>query len=374
METSPHAFEFLAHDADALSTAGIPSVCILSGDETFLRRLVLQRLTQALLGDDIDDTPISTFEAKTAQWRDVRDELSTASLFGPSNRVVLIDDADDFVTLYRTQLEDYVDQPSRTATLLLAVKKWPGNTRLAKAVAKTGWTIGCRLPERSRGKNKSVDTAKLLGWLGDWAKSQHGIKLTKTAAQQLIDLTGTELGLLDQSLAKLALSVEDPKKSIDPTDVVNIVGGWRTKTTWDLLDAACDGNAGEALLQLDRILSAGEHPQAMFGAFSWSLRRFAAATRNVEAMERAGRPVRIGDALESAGFRRFPQGAIQRAESQLRQMGRERAGKLYDWLLETDVQLKGTHSAPERARYAVERLLLRLAKETKPPKKKKTVR
>lgn len=365
MDASPHAFDFLTHDATDLAKSGIPPVCVLAGDETFLRRLALQRLSQAILGDDIDDTPVSNFDAKTAQWRDVRDELSTASLFGPSNRVVLIDDADDFVSLYRTQLEDYVEHPCNTATFILAVKKWPGNTRLAKAVAKTGWTIGCRLPEKSRGKSKSVDTAALLGWLSNWAKSHHGIKLPKTSAQQLVDLTGTELGLLDQSLAKLALSVEDPKKSIDPTAVINIVGGWRTKTTWDLLDAACDGNAGEALLQLDRILSAGEHPQAMFGAFSWSLRRFAAATRNVEAMERAGRPVRLGDALESAGFRRFPQGAIQRAESQLKQMGRERAGQLYHWLLETDVQLKGTHSAPERARYAIERLLLRLAKETK---------
>ena len=174
-------------------------------------------------------------------------------------------------------------------------------------------------------------------------------------------MTGTELGLLDQSLAKLALSLDDPTSGATPADVVDIIGGWRTKTTWDLLDAACNGNAGEALLQLDRILSAGEHPQAMFGAISWSLRRFAAAARNVEALERAGRPVRLGDALEAAGFRRYPQGALQRAESQLRQIGRQRAVKLFAWLLETDLALKGTHSAPHLARLAMETLIIRIS-------------
>ena len=163
----------------------------------------------------------------------------------------------------------------------------------------------------------------------------------------------------------MALSVEDPKAEVGPESIVEIVGGWRTRTTWELLDAACDGNAGEALLQLDRLLMSGEHPQAMFGAFSWSLRRFAAATRAVEAMERSGRRPNLGEALLSAGFRKFPRDALSQAERQLRQMGRERAGKLYSQLLETDLRLKGSHSPPARARHAMEMLLVGLAKEAK---------
>jgi DNA polymerase-3 subunit delta len=364
MERSPHAFDFL----DESSLEEIPPVTVIFGDEPFLKRLVQRRLLAALFGDD-DDQPVTILDGSEVAWRDVSDELATKSLFGPSLRVVMIRDADDFVSEHRSQLEDYVAAPYGAAQMILSVKSFPGNTRLAKAVAKNGLIIACKAPERKAGKKSVVDTGRLLKWIKSWAKSEHGLKLSQAAVNQLTDLVGTELGLLNQELTKLALTVEDPKKEIDGDTVVTIVGGWRTKTTWDLLDAACEGNAAEALTQLDRILMAGEHPQALFGAFSWSLRRYAAATRNIEKMERAGQRVHLPTALLAAGFRKFPSSAIQNAEMQLRQMGRQRAGKLYQWLLDIDVKLKSTHSTADRARFALETLLLKLAKEAKPAKR-----
>ena len=41
----------------------------------------------------------------------------------------------------------------------------------------------------------------------------------------------------------------------------------------------------------------------------------------------------------------------------------QKPGQLYRWLLELDLSLKGTHSHERRARWAVERLFLRLAKQ-----------
>jgi DNA polymerase-3 subunit delta len=44
------------------------------------------------------------------------------------------------------------------------------------------------------------------------------------------------------------------------------------------------------------------------------------------------------------------------------QLGRKRAGQLYRWLLELDLALKGSHSQDDRARWALEQLVLRMAK------------
>ena len=357
MERSQHAFDFLDSPPPE-----IPAVCVLHGDEGFLTGMCLRKL-QDLLSPDDEDFQATQLEGQQLAWPDVADELATASLFGPEQRVVILRRADDFVSKHRTQLEDYVAQPSASSTLIVDVKSFPGNTRLAKSVAKVGLIVACRPPERKSGKSKSVDLGTLTKWISKWAKKEHGLKLKSTAAQQLVDLSGTDLGRIHQELAKLALTVNDPKAEIGPETVVDIVGGWRTKTTWDLLDAACDGNAAEALLQLDRLLMSGEHPQALFGAFSWSLRRFAAATRAVQNMELNGQRPKLGDALMSAGFRKFPQGALKQAELQLRQLGRERAGKMYSKLLEADLQLKGSHSQPARARHAMEMLLVGLSKE-----------
>ena len=78
MSHTVHAFDYLAEPQKYPAAA----VCVVFGDEPFLKRLALRRLRDDLLGADADDVPYATFEGKTAQWRDVIDELSTVSLFG----------------------------------------------------------------------------------------------------------------------------------------------------------------------------------------------------------------------------------------------------------------------------------------------------
>ncbi len=172
---------------------------------------------------------------------------------------------------------------------------------------------------------------------------------------------GESLSLIDQELAKLALFADDAGQVSDET-VVTVVGGWRTQTTWELLDRVCDGDAAAGLAQLDRLLQSGEHPQALFGAVSWTLRRFAAAAHAIAVAEKQGRRIKIPDALVAVGFSKFPPQRLQQAEQQLRQIGRSRAMSLYHWLLDADLKLKGSHSAPERARFVLEKLILRLSK------------
>jgi DNA polymerase-3 subunit delta len=62
---------------------------------------------------------------------------------------------------------------------------------------------------------------------------------------------------------------------------------------------------------------------------------------------------------------------MQNAERQLKQLGRDRAGKLYQWLLEADLAMKGTHSQPDRARFVLEQLILGLSKHLAPPSQRR---
>jgi DNA polymerase-3 subunit delta len=145
--------------------------------------------------------------------------------------------------------------------------------------------------------------------------------------------------------------------------VQEIVGGWRAKTAWDMIDAACDGNAADALLQLDRLLQAGDHPVAIFGQMSWSLRRYNTAVRIFEAATRQGSKPSIQQALIQAGFKHWDKEELKKAEERLKQLGRDRAGRLYRWLLDLDLSLKGSHSPEDRARFALEQFFLRMAKK-----------
>jgi DNA polymerase-3 subunit delta len=359
MANTVHAFDYL----DAAEKHPPAAVCVAFGDEPFLKRLVLQQLRRAVIGGDAAEVPFATFEEGKAEWRDVLDELSTVSLFGGGGRrLVVVEQADKFVSDQRARLEDYVARPRPSGVLILDVQTWAANTRLYKAVAESGLQVECRLPERKGSKNKSVDEARLKKWLTVWAKQQHELTLASQAADVLLELVGPELGLLDQDLAKLALFTGAGGK-VTPELVRDVVGGWRAKTIWDTLDAAADGDAAEALRQLDRLLQAGEHPQALFGQISWSLRRFTLATRIFQRAERQGRRIGLRDALEQAGFRKWPAEALVNAEKQMKQLGRQRAGQMYRWLLDLDLSLKGSHSQDDRARWALEQLLLRMAKQ-----------
>ena len=171
----------------------------------------------------------------------------------------------------------------------------------------------------------------------------------------LVEMVGPELGLLDQELAKLALMAGNDKK-ITPEMVQKMVGGWRAKTTWDMLDLALDGNVAEALRQIDRLLASGEAPIGLLAQISASLRRLAAATRLILQSEAAGRRIGVGPALQQAGVKSF---VLQKAERQLRRLGRQRGSQLYRWLLEADLDLKGDSQMPPRL--ILERLIVRLA-------------
>ncbi len=337
--TAPlHAVEYLAHPQKHPPQP----VCVLVGDEAFLKRQALLRLRSAVLGDQ-GDFAFSTFEGDAA-LPDVLQELATVAMFG-GRRLVVVDDADGFVSRYREQLEDYVARPLGTGVFVLDVKVLASNTRLYKAlVAAEGLIIACSAPL----------AAQLGRWLSQWAKQAHGVELPAAAAEALVELVGVELGLLDQELAKLALLVGADKR-ITAEMVHRSVGGWRARTTWEMIDAVLDGNAAAALQQLDRLLAAGEQPIGILAQMSYSLRRLAAATRLVLQAEAAGRRIPLRTALEQAGVKRF----VDRAERQLRRIGRHRGAELYDWLLEADLDLKGASPLPPRL--ILERLLLRLA-------------
>jgi DNA polymerase III subunit delta len=320
-------------------------VCAAFGSEAFLRRQVILVLRAAVLGGDDAELSLTTFEGRDTLFRDVHEVLSTVAMFGGGHRLAVVENADDFVTRYRQQLEDYVARPSRSGVLVLEVDSLPSNTRLYKAVAADGLLVDCGPPP----------PARLGKWLSEWGKQHHRIALAPAAAEMLVELIGPELGLLDQEMAKLALLAGDDRK-VTPEMVNSSVGGWRVRTAWEMLDAAMEGQVGDAMLQLDRLLSSGEQPVGILAQISATLRRFAAATRLVIQAEAAKRRINLREALEQAGVRSF---VVQKTERQLRRLGRQRGAQLYRWLLQADLDLKGESTMPPRL--VIERLILRLA-------------
>jgi DNA polymerase-3 subunit delta len=218
------------------------------------------------------------------------------------------------------------------------VTYWPNTTRLYKQVVAKGLEVDC----------SELKGPQLFKWLQETARDQYGKTLTRDGAALLIELIGEELGMLNSELAKLASYAAD-KSKIDVDDVTGLVGGWRTETTWVLLDAVRDDDLSFALGALDQLLTAGEHPVKLLGGISFVFKKFA------QAVELA-RTTPLEQSLRQAGT--FP-GAVAAGQAYLRRLGRGKAERILQRLLIADAGLKGANPLPERLQ--LERLLLELA-------------
>jgi DNA polymerase-3 subunit delta len=332
-----HTTAFLSGTQDVV----VPPLVVMHGGEAHLKEASRERLCSLVLGEQEDASiGLTRFAGKDAEWKSVRDELLTVSMFG-DRRLVIVDDADEFVSRYREALETYAQQPARQAILVLDVKTWRKNTRLAKKVAESGLELDCA----------ELQGAQLAGWLVEQAKRQ-GKQLTRDSAALMVELAGAGLTLLDQELAKLITYVGD-RERITPDDVRKLVGGWRAETTWKMTDAIRDGRPAAALQALEKLLAAGEAPQKVLGGINYVFRKYSRATE----LSRQGAALR--PALQQAGV--FPRD-VQAAEGYLRRIGRPRAERILSWLVEADGGLKGGSRVAERLQLEV--LLLKLSSGT----------
>lgn len=334
--TGMDGFAFL----DSGSKKTLQPLYVLHGDEHFLKRQVLLVLRGLAFGTASGDFDFSTHEGDKAEFAAVHDELQTIPFSSP-RRLVVVENADPFVTRWRSTLEKYVEALAGRKTiagvLVLDVRTWTASTRLAKMV-ESSRVITCKAPANHR----------VPAWCVKWCKARHDKELNAAAARMLVDLVGGDMGQLDQELEKLSVYVGAASR-IEARDVDELVGRSQSASIFKIFEQLSLGRPGEALTNLERHFDLGEEPIRMLGAFSLQLRRLAQTAR----LQQQG--LSFYAAAEEAGLPPF---ARQECERQLRLLGR-RTDQLYDWLLEADLGMKG--SSPLSPRTLLERLIVRLA-------------
>jgi DNA polymerase III subunit delta len=316
----------------------IGAIAVLFGEEHYLKRAAFEGLCRLVFGNDEERLGLTRFSGDQVDLKTVCDELRTISMWGTS-RVVMIDDADRFVSQNREALEKYLQKPAKNSVLVLDVKTWPKTTRLAKALPKIGLELEC----------SPLSGNDLVRWISETAKSEHGKSLNREAAGLILELAGSDLGLLEQELAKLTAYVGD-RKAIEIADVQTLVGGWATETTWAIAAAIRRGETGEALDLFNQLLDAGESAHKILGGLTFVFRRLA------QAVELSRQGTSLDRALGEAGV--FPR-EIGESAAYLRRLGRTEAQRIAERLLEADTVLKGALIVPERQ--VLETLIVKLA-------------
>ena len=310
-------------------------VCVVFGDDAFLRSNAVRHIRDQVLAAEDAEFALSQFEGDNTTFKDVIGELRTVAMFGGDRRVVRVNDADTFVSKHRTELENYVEKPSGQAVLILELKTFASNTKLYKLLATSGLLVDA----------KATLEKDMPQWVVHWSKSHHKTICDASAADMIVQRIGPEHGLLDQELAKLSLMVADPQKGITPELVEQAVGSWRSRTAFEMLDLALEGKTTAAVRQLDALILAGENAVGILAQISATLRKLAAATELILDAERRNNRISVRLALEKVGVKGF---VLGKTERQLSQLGSHRGAKLSEWLLQLDLDLKGSSRSDPR--------------------------
>jgi len=266
----------------------VACVYVICGKDPFLVAQECETLLDRLLPPE--QRPLALYQppAEEAAIADVLDELRTLP-FLAERRVVLIKDADAFISANRPQLENYFENPSPCGVLLMTVSTWAKNTRLAKKLPDIG---------------QLVDVAEIKAWqlpqfAARLAESKHGRKLASATAQLLVELTGDDPGRIASEIDKLAMYVGD-RKTITAEDVHKLIGHNRMFGAFAVIDAVTAGDLSAALQRLRNMFATDKSAEyTVVGAFAYHLRKMFSAKvlldRGVSPREAAGQLRIFGD-------------------------------------------------------------------------------
>jgi DNA polymerase III delta subunit len=241
-------------------------VYALVGGDPFVQ---LQKLRE-VLSILPPDAQRADLDGERAELADVFDELRSFAMFG-GGKVVVLRNADAFVTRFREQMENYVASPSDSATLIMRLESLPSNQRIYKAIAKVGVIEKCDPPK------------DLAGWAIAHAAAAHKVKLSPDGARLLVDLVGQDLGRMDTELAKLALATDG--KVITANHVSDGVAFARERQMWDMTNELACGRTAAALHRWRQLVQMDSSSE--FRAVTW-LGMWLENVRKAMAMKKKG--------------------------------------------------------------------------------------
>jgi DNA polymerase-3 subunit delta len=247
-------------------------IYVLIGDDPYLRDQARNRIIRDLIGQADPQTCVSSHDADAA-LADVLDDLRTLA-FLAEHRVVIVRQADPFVSKYRQQLEDYLARPAATGSLILEVASLPKNQRLYKAADKVGRIVHCKQPT---GRD-------LIAWIRDEAE-RRGKKIQPQAASMLADWAGADLAQLSGELEKLATYV-GKRDAIAPEDVAAVVPALAAAADFELTNALIAGDLSRALGALPAMLQARGDEFKALGILRWHLHKALAVAQGIAAGRR----------------------------------------------------------------------------------------
>jgi DNA polymerase-3 subunit delta len=288
------------------------------GKEPFLLEEALKTATDAVMTPLHKDFNYDMFYP-AANAQDILNASYSLPFMSP-RRLVVLRDFHQFPSSTVKALLPYFKKPCDTTCMLIISLKEP------KAKIESAWRA---YPIRIR-------ESEIPAWIKKRA-SEKGANLTYSAVECLIELLGTDIGLLAAEVDKLALSGTGP---IDKNDIISSSGMLRDYTPFNLIDAIAAGRKTKAFRILRSLIEKKSSDAAsVLAPLNWHYRQFFSLWEN-----KGKRPFKMKTSTFQSLLQYLPNFTL------------EDFGEIFNTLHEADLRIK-TSGRPE---LALEILLIKL--------------
>ena len=197
-------------------------------------------------------------EGDKLPFEQILDVLNTASFFS-GRKFVVLENIQKLLKKDLLKLEDYLLKPSAGSVVILL------NAGALKKETK----------ERLSGAKQIVldmREKEMPAWLQERARHK-GFEMSEAVAAYLLGVVGPDLGMLSSELEKLMLT---GSAKIEKKDIVEVVEGRRTYSTFALIDAI-KARDTEKTFKIYGVLKETEEPYSLLGALNWQYGQFMAS-------------------------------------------------------------------------------------------------
>lgn len=221
------------------------------GEETFLVRQFIDDLKEILIPSDDQDFMVDKFRLDESSWMDVIDTARTIPLLFSSTRIITVDvpfvKGDAVKSVEKNILKDYFSSPSPKTVFVILL-----SGKVKKSMALVRFFSSLPSDAVHVEQIKPLKDNPLSLWINNKIRWT-GKSLTDEAKKKLVEMTGNDLGRINNELEKLITYVGE-KKNIDLDDVDQVSALVKTFAEWEIKNSLEESNYKNAMIILNRLI------------------------------------------------------------------------------------------------------------------------
>lgn len=232
-----------------LAKEGCRPAYLLIGEEDYLKGKACLEIAKAFLGKDYSPDAVRTIYASDVDGPGIVEQCLNLGLF-QQRQVLIAREADALTSKGRKAVLGYLERPSPDTCLVLSSLKLDEKSPLVKESAQTATAVKC----------EELSQEELITWILASAR-ERGLIMDREAAEALVSISGTSLGLLDRELEKISQYLgEGPGRRADKAAVKALAGLSAQASPDDLSWAVGAADLPGSLSLLQQLLDCGEDP------------------------------------------------------------------------------------------------------------------